>query len=63
MNANIVRQGKVVVEPDGNAFLVMTPDGSIQFARNKKSAEKIARAWFQANLNGSKVGIGEIEWR
>lgn len=24
MNASIVKQGKVVVEPDGNAFLVFT---------------------------------------
>lgn len=61
------KQGTVVVERqgimDGGGYLVMTPDGAIGHRATRAGALKLAQAWFKANLNGAKVGIGEIEWR
>jgi hypothetical protein len=60
----IIRQGKTVVERDGEGFLVMHPDGQVTFAPSRSRAEHIAKRWYEQALgSGSKIGIGEIEWR
>jgi len=59
----ITNQGKIVIEPDGDGFLIMFPDGSIE-GSSKTNAERKARRWFKTKLGkGLKIGIGEIEWR
>ena len=56
-------QGTVVIEPDEGGYLVMTPDGEVVWKPTKAAAERHARAWFKAHLDGADVGIGDIEWR
>lgn len=65
MTIETVRQGKTVIESDEDGFLIMHPDGSIENATTKRSAERKAKQWYQANLgdDGAKIGLGEIEWR
>lgn len=55
-------QGKVVVERDGDAFIVMFPDGAIQSFPNEPAVQRACSKWFKANLTGD-IGIGQIEWR
>lgn len=61
----VVRQGKAVVEPDADEFLVMLPDGEVRGASTARKAEHIARAWFKrhAAKTGCVISLGEIEWR
>lgn len=63
----MLQQGKVVVESqskqDGGGFLVMTPEGRVEWFRTKRSAEKHAMQWFKSNLGDAAAGIGVIEWR
>jgi hypothetical protein len=66
-----VDQGKVVVQPDTartgkggkTGFLMMFPDGVIEWKPDKASVERAAKSWFKKNLKPSDVGIGKIEWR
>lgn len=58
------QQGSVIIEPDDErGYLVMTPDGDVIWKPTKAAAERHARVWFKAHLNGADVGIGSIEWR
>lgn len=56
-------QGKCVVQPDGGGFLIMLPDGGIEWVENKKKTEAKCAKWFKANMPASGFGVGEIEWR
>jgi hypothetical protein len=56
-------QGKVVIEADGDGFLIMFPDGEIVGASTRTKAEAKARQWFKEHVGKSAIGVGEIEWR
>jgi hypothetical protein len=55
-------QGKVVIEQDGDGWLIMTPDGKVAWVATRKKAEQHAKKWFKSNLKGD-IGVGSIEWR
>ena len=61
--AHVATQGKCVVEKDGRGYLVMFPDGVIEYAPSRDAAEKRCKRWFRENLESTDIGIGEIEWR
>lgn len=64
MKIETVKQGKTVIELDDDGFLVMHPDGSVEWSATKAKAERVARNWYQTDLGkGCKIGLGEIEWR
>ena len=67
-----VKQDKCIIEFDdglpygtSRGYWVLTPDGQVHWATNKKDAEKICKTWFKKDLgnDGVKIGIGSIEWR
>lgn len=71
-NVTKVRQGKAVVEEqNAGGFMVMMPDGAVQFAMTKKDAERRLNVWFKRDLErlvkttrtDGLIGIGIIEWR
>lgn len=63
-SVTVVRQGKTVIEQNGGEFWIMHPDGSIDVRLDQSAAEAAAKTWYRRRLGrGSKVGLGEIEWR
>lgn len=58
-------QGTVIVEYDtDNGYTVGLPDGSVEFALNKKDVEKIAKKWSKAHIPaGYNAGMLEIDYR
>lgn len=58
-----VQQGKVVAEADGDGWLIMFPDGTVDSAGSRKAVERKAKKWFETNLPDKSIGIGSIEWR
>jgi len=65
MAITVKKQGKVIVERDGDAFMIMFPDGNIVARGNKKAAERVIDNWCKKDLGTkvSAIGIAEIEWR
>lgn len=63
MKPKVVYQGMIVAERDGQGFLMMFPDGKIEFAVDRQTAEKKATKWMQKNLDKEAIGVGKIEWR
>lgn len=61
----VQRQGRIVIERDSEFgdYLLMSPDGSVTYAKTKRIAEAKARAWFKENVESGKIGLGIIEWR
>jgi len=56
--------GKCVCEAQAKGgFLIMFPDGTIEFAKSRKQADKKCRDWFAADVDSKGVGVGIIEWR
>lgn len=58
-----VEQGKVVAEESEDGWLVMLPDGSVEFLRSRRAVERHAKKYFEDNLPPQSIGIGTIEWR
>jgi hypothetical protein len=56
-------QGKVVAERDEGGWLIMLPDGSVEFRNTRSAAEVLAKAWFAKHVSPDAIGVGEIEWR
>ena len=52
--------GKVVVEADGGALVVMFPDGTVKAFSDAKRVERAAKKWFEEHTETASVG--EIEW-
>ena len=47
-----------------NGYTVGLPDGSVEFALNKKDVEKIAKKWSKAHIPaGYNAGLLEIDYR
>lgn len=61
--SEVVNQGKVVIEADGEGWLVMTPDGAVVWRPTRKAAEDVAKRWFKKYCGLSTIGVGNIEWR
>ena len=59
----MANQGKVVAQEDESGWLLMTPDGVVEHAKNRAIAQRLARSWFRRNLGSAQVGTGRIEWR
>lgn len=62
----VIGQGKCIIErdPEDDGFWIMTPDVQVEYRRSRAFAEAVCRMWFRKMLgNGSKIGIGKIEWR
>lgn len=61
----VIRQGKTVIQADGEGYLIMHPDGDVVGASTREKAARKARAWYRTALRGKSMAmsIGEIEWR
>lgn len=60
----VINQGMTVIENNDGEYMIMHPDGSVRVAMNKADAERIAKDWYRNALGrGSKIGLGDIEWR
>jgi len=60
----IQEQGKIIVEKQEEGdFLMMFPDGRVDFKLNKIDVERAAKYYFQKNCIPENMGIGTIEWR
>ncbi len=60
---SIQSQGKVIIEPDGDGFLILFPDGEVQGAATKQRANTKIKHWFRDNVRHDAIGVGMIEWR
>lgn len=56
-------QGKLIAEPDGDGFLVMFPDGNVQFFHDKPAVEKAAKAFAETHSDPEAINALLIEWR
>lgn len=56
-------QGKAVVERDGDALLVMLPDGEIVPRPTARAADILIRRWFKARALDVAINVGLTEWR
>jgi hypothetical protein len=61
----VQQQGTIVAEwdDDGDQWLVMYPDGSIESARTRATVERRAKSYFHIHNDPTKIGVGMIEWR
>lgn len=56
-------QGKVIVEPNGDEFLIMFPDGEVVAALDKPDAWRKIRKWFKLDADADAFNVGTVEWR
>lgn len=57
MKPTVHKQGKTVIQRDGEGWLVMTPEGDIHFASNLKKAQAIADKWARDNTDPSAINV------
>jgi len=62
-DVTVQEQGTVIVERDGDGFLMMFPDGTIEGAGTRRAVDRKAKIWFAKHLNEKSIGVGRIEWR
>ncbi len=62
---NIRNQGRAIVENSEGGFLMMLPDGQVEWAPTREEIERRFRAWARRNrrATGADIGLMEVEWR
>lgn len=61
----VTEGGKYVVQADADCggFLIMTPEGDIRWAHDKRTAERYVREMENGLASGCEMRVATIEWR
>jgi len=64
MNPGTHNQGKIIAEQDDDGFLILFPNGIIEAAPSRKTAERKIKSWCSANAaTGNNISFAVVEWR
>ena len=57
-------QGRAIVESDGDGgFLLMTPDGQVEWAPDRAGALRKLKKWAKADADDEAINALVTEWR